>query len=116
MKKRITFKQLLFEQQILGILLFSLLVVFLWVVSSIYFSYSASTLTQDDQIDVLPLDPTINDRPLRELNGRKWWTQEELADFPLSITVDDGSGKSVSSFATPVPTKAASSSATPSAQ
>ncbi len=60
MKKRMTFKQLLFEQQILGILLFSLLVVFLWVISSIYFSYSASTLTQDDQLDVLPLDPTIN--------------------------------------------------------
>lgn len=96
MKKRITFKQLLFEQQVLGILLFTLLVVFLWVISSIYFSYTASTLTQDDQADVLPLEPTIDDQPLRELNSRKWWTQEELENFPLSTITEDGSGRSTS--------------------
>jgi len=78
MKKRLSFKQLLFEQQVLGILLFTILVVFLWVVSSIYFSYSASTLSVDDTTTVKPLNPDIPEAPLQELNSRKWWTDDEL--------------------------------------
>jgi sensor histidine kinase regulating citrate/malate metabolism len=81
MKKRLTFKQLLFEQQILGILLFTILVVFLWVVSSIYFSYAQTTLTTEDTTTVIPLTPEINEKPLLELANRKWWTPEELTQI-----------------------------------
>ena len=111
MKKRITFKQILFEQQVLGILLFTLLVVFLWVISSIYFSYSASTLTAEDEADVLPLDPTIDTKPLEQLNGRKWWTPDQLQNFPVSITIKDSNGKAVSSVSSPQPKSIASTSA-----
>lgn len=105
MKKRLTFKQLLFEQQILGILLFTILVVFLWVISSIYFSYSASTLTQDDTTTVEPLNPVIPDQPLQDLNARKWFTDNELSQFPVSVVLSD---KTVSTIA---PSSAATSSA-----
>jgi hypothetical protein len=121
MKKRLTFKQLLFEQQILGILLFTLLVVFLWVVSSIYFSYSSSTLTAADEADVLPLDPNIDVKPLETLNARKWWTPEELKNFPVSILIKDESGKMVGSTiqtngSTPKPASTSAKVATSSAQ
>lgn len=79
MKKRLTFQQLLFEQQILGILLFTILVVFIWVVSSIYFSYAQTTLSTEDTTTVIPLTPEINEKPLLELSGRKWWNPEELS-------------------------------------
>ncbi len=100
MKKRLTFHQLLFEQQILGILLFTILVVFLWVISSIYFSYSESTLSKDDTITVVPLTPTIPDKPLQDLNARKWWTDEELNQFTVSVVLDDKSTGSISGPAT----------------
>lgn len=123
MKKRLTFKQLLFEQQILGILLFTLLVVFLWVISSIYFSYSSTTLTAADEADVLPLDPTIDTKPLETLNARKWWTPQELQNFPVSITIKDETGKVTSTTLaptqispTPVPATQSASTATSSAQ
>ncbi len=113
MKKKLTFHQLLFEQQILGILLFTLLVVFLWVISSIYFSYSASTLTQDDNTTVRALNPAIPDKPLQDLNSRKWWSDEELNQFNVSVTLDNKSTgtirppASASAQPTPVSTRSA---------
>lgn len=92
MKKRLTFKQLLFEQQVLGILLFSVLVVFLWVTSSIYFSYSTSTLSAEDELIVTPLNPVIDDKPLRTLQNRRWWSNTELENFSVSATVKGADG------------------------
>ena len=114
MKKRLTFKQLLFEQQILGILLFSVLVVFLWVISTIYFSYTASTLSNEDVFVVTPLNPIIDDKPLRALGQRRWWTDAELQGFTVSAVVRDSSGN-VKTTGTVTPTAApiASASASP---
>lgn len=113
MKKRLTFKQLLFEQQILGILLFTIVVVFLWVISSIYFSYSASTLTQDDTTTVIPLNPVIPEQPLLALSTRKWWTDEELNQFSVSVQLSDNTVKSVAAPATQSATSTATASASP---
>lgn len=114
MKKRLTFKQLLFEQQVLGILLFSVLVVFLWVVSTIYFSYSATTLSEEDVFVVTPLNPTIDDKPLRVLQERRWWTETELQNFTVSSVVRDGEGNiKTSTTISPTVSPTASTSATP---
>lgn len=116
MKKRLTFQQLLFEQQILGILLFTILVIFLWVISSIYFSYSASTLTVEDTQTVVPLTPTIPDKPLNELNARTWWSEDELNQFSVSVILNDKSIKTISSTASTSavrPSTSATRSATP---
>lgn len=99
MKKRLTFHQLLFEQQILGILLFTILVIFLWVISSIYFSYSASTLSEDDTQTVIPLTPAIPEKPLRDLNARTWWSDEELNQFSVSVVLSDKTTKTISNTA-----------------
>ncbi|MEP7166895.1 MAG: hypothetical protein ABI758_02875 [Candidatus Woesebacteria bacterium] len=109
MKKRLTFKQLLFEQQILGILLFSVLVVFLWVVSTIYFSYTKSTLTSEDETVVIPLSPIIDDRPLQVLSSRRWWSDSDLQSFAVSVVIRDSNGKTTTSQ---TQTGAASPSAT----
>lgn len=113
MSKRITLRSLLFEQQVLGILLFSFMVIIVWVAASIYFSYSASTLTQEETTSVEALDPIIPVNGLRAIQSRKWWTPEELQSFPLSVIIDDAqSGTSVISQ-TNAPSQGATRSASP---
>jgi hypothetical protein len=117
MKKRLTFKQLLFEQQVLGILLFSVLVVFLWVISSIYFSYSTSTLSAEDELIVTPLNPLIDDKPLRALQNRRWWTDSELENFSVSATVKGADGVvRNTNIAAPVSTRSATASSSAQTQ
>lgn len=86
-QKRTTLKRLLFEQHLLTLLLFTFCVIIVWVLAAIYFTFSKSTLTTEEQLYIEPLNPTLNMKSIDALNRRKWWTKEELANFELSREV-----------------------------
>ncbi len=88
-RKKQTIQSLLFEQQMLGILVFTVLVLFVWIAGSIYFTYNKSTISQDEALVVTPLDPKIDTVPLEDISMRKWWKGEELQNFQLSIALDE---------------------------
>ncbi len=85
MKKSPSLKQLLFEQQVFGVLLFTLLAVSVWVLSSIYFSYTEYSIPDQEEAQVIPIDPGIDEKPLLQLQQRKWWTAEELQQFTPTV-------------------------------
>lgn len=87
MKKSPSLHQLLFEQQVFGVLLFSFVVITVWVISAVYFSYSKDPIPSQEQIHIESIDPTIDERVLLPLLQRRWWTPEELQDFPVSIVI-----------------------------
>lgn len=121
MKKKTSLQSLLFEQQLLGILVFTLLVLFVWIGASVYFTYNTSTLTSDETIIVTPLNPIINTKPLDAIRSRKWWTSKELQSFPINTKVESNESDQQSSsilpsppLVTTPPTASPSSTAVPS--
>lgn len=108
MAKKMTFRQILFEQHALTILLVTFAATVVWIFSSIYFSYSTTTLSTEAQQDILPLDPKIDTTTLSTLNQRRWWTEEELNSFVPQVEIATAS-------ATPTPTPEATIEPTTSA-
>lgn len=73
----------------MAVLVFSILVVFIWIGGSIYLTYSSSALPDSETaITVVALEPKIDTVPLEILEQRKWWTDQELQTFPLSIELE----------------------------
>ncbi|HSW89863.1 MAG TPA: hypothetical protein VLH19_03235 [Patescibacteria group bacterium] len=100
-QQKTTFRSLVFQRNVLTVLLFSLFVIFMWIISSIYFSYKAPTLSTQEQQDIIPLNPKIDTKAIDNLEQRKWWTPQELEQFsPTS----DNSGASPTPSALPLPT------------
>lgn len=95
MKRKLTIRSLLFEQQMLGVLLFSLLILFLWIGASIYFQYNQSTIATDETYPIEPISANIDTTSLLQISNRRWWTDEELSSFPLSVELESETGTSV---------------------
>lgn len=89
MKKKKTLQSLLFEQQVLAILVFTVLVLFIWIGASIYFAYTKSSLEPDETYPVQALNPRIDIAPLEQIAQRKWWKPEDLGSFELSVKLDE---------------------------
>ncbi len=92
MKRKLTIRSLLFEQQMLGVLLFSLLILFLWVGASIYFQYNQSSISTDETYPIEPISADIDTTSLLQISNRRWWTDEELSAFTLSIELETEKG------------------------
>lgn len=92
MKKSMTLRSLVFSQQVLLLLLFSLVVVIIWVAASISFSYTKSTLSQNDVTSVTPLNPHLDTELFTKLQARKSWTNAQLESFTpiVEIRTSDG--------------------------
>lgn len=103
MKRKLTLKSLLFEQQMLGVLLFSLLILFLWIGASIYFQYNQSTIATDESYPIEPISASLDTTSLLQVSNRRWWTDEELSAFPLSVELESEKGASTPRTITPTP-------------
>lgn len=118
MIKKQSFRQLLVQQQILTILLFTFVVIMIWVISSIYFSYSKTTLTTTDKALIAPLNPRLDSTLFEKLAARKAWNDQELSSFEPRIElptleIAETAGTSSIPAVTPAPVPDASASATP---
>ncbi|MBP9700053.1 hypothetical protein KBD71_02105 [Candidatus Woesebacteria bacterium] len=116
MKRKVTIRSLLFEQQMLGVLLFSLLILFLWIGASIYFQYNQSTISTDETYPVEPISANLDTSSLLQVSNRRWWTDEELSSFPLSVELESEKGtttpRTLSPTPSPQPTVATNSAQT----
>lgn len=119
MKKKKTLQSLLFEQQVLAILVFTIMVLFIWIGASIYFAYTKSSLEVDETYPTQPLNPRIDVSALEQIQQRKWWKPEELTNFSPSVKIDEKAAPLPTAapriVATPISTSSATVSPTPTA-
>jgi hypothetical protein len=111
MKKQ-TLSSLVFQQNVLFVLLCTFVVVIIWVGGTIYFSYSKSTITTTDAGLIAPLNPRIDGTLFQQIGTRKTWSSTELEQFPISIKTTEGTKTTLS----PTPRQSESPTASSSAK
>jgi hypothetical protein len=108
MSKKKSFSALLMQQNILSVLLLTVVVIVAWVGFSIYFSYSKTTLTPTDTQLIAPLNPRLDATLFDKIAVRRTWTSEELDNFSPSIQLPQvvvvPGAESSDTTETPVPT------------
>lgn len=87
MKKKNTLASLLFQQNVLTLLLLTMVVIALWVGFSIYFSYSKTTIAPTDATLIAPLTPRLDSALFDQLSQRKTWSTQELDSFQTNVIV-----------------------------
>lgn len=87
MAKKTTFSNLILQQNIMTLLLITLVVIAVWVGFSIYFSYSRTTITTTDAALIAPLTPKLDSALFEKLKSRKSWSDAELSSFQPTIEV-----------------------------
>lgn len=101
MKKPTNLTGLMLQQNVLMVLLLTLVVIMLWVGFTIYFSYSKTTITPTDAQLIAPLSPKLDSKLFDTLKTRKSWSDDELNSFQTSIVVTTVPGSESSPLPTP---------------
>lgn len=83
--------------------IFTTFVVLVWISLTVYHSFTASTITRDVDIQILPLSPTFNTSVIESLQAR------EPLPVNLSITISTSSA-----ITAPIPSAAPSVAPAPS--
>lgn len=109
MAKKLTLSSLILQQNVLSILLLTLVVIMFWVGISIYFSYSRTTVTPTDAALIAPLTPRLDSNLFERLKSRKSWSQAELSSFSptVALTVTETPAPTVNPESTPEATSRA---------
>lgn len=90
------------REDLLRVLIFSLVTVFIWIGLSIFLSQRDSKVPLDVQKHVLPLNPNIDRTIFPELSSRKKYTPEELTSFDIyQLHTSEEGSYSVSSIFQP---------------
>lgn len=92
-----------------------------WAVVSVFNSQQQSVISPELQEKALPLNPTISEAVLEQLEQERTYSEEELAEFTIYrlLKRDDGSGQlllplgSDVALSSPAPRASASASPTP---
>lgn len=86
------------QRKISIIMIFTLIVVLVWVGFSLFRAFSRETLPEIYQQQLVPFDPTFDQQTFTNLKGRKTISQEELDKVP-EITGFEGKEKPASGAA-----------------
>lgn len=81
-------KTLHYKQQLLAILIFSLVCVGLWVIVSVARSQQTTKIDPELQRLARPLNPNINESVLQQLEQKRQFTENELRTFPIYRIVE----------------------------
>lgn len=112
MAKKRTLTSLIVQQNVLAVLLLTLMVIMVWVGFTIYFSYSKTTVTTTDAALIAPLTPRLDSELFDQLAARKSWSEAELSNFQPVVVITTPTGTTtVATIEEPTPI--ATSSATP---
>lgn len=105
------------RRALLALIVVTLACLIIWIGVSMYFSLRKTSLPINVQKQLTPLTPVIDNKTLKELEVRKQYTPEELANFPVvkEITIDEG-GVGSQKKSAPSPTPSSQKSSTSSAQ
>ncbi len=82
------------KQQLLGVLVFSLVTVVVWVSISMITSQTKNTISPVLLKLAKPLTPTLATETIELLEEKRSFTAEELSDFPIYHTVTQLKGRS----------------------
>lgn len=93
------------RQRLLQIGIFSLVTVIVWVGFSLIRSQQKTSISPELRKLAEPLTPSINEEVITELEGKRFYTAQELSAFPIyKIQVSvDGRSESVVTIDTPEP-------------
>lgn len=80
------------KQIFVRLLVFSLVTVMVWVFFSLFRSQQSSAIDPELQRLAIPLVPVIDTATLTELEQRRSFTPEELAQFPIYTVFRDETG------------------------
>jgi hypothetical protein len=75
------------KQHILGVLLFSLVTIVVWVSISLITSQRKTSISPELQKLAKPLTPTLNLEVVEQIEAKKKYSESELASFPIYRTL-----------------------------
>ncbi len=80
------------RQRVLQILVFSLITIFFWVFLSLLMSQKKTKISAELKTMAVPLTPTIDEETITSLESKRFFSEDELAEFPIYkiITSEDG--------------------------
>lgn len=123
------FKSIRHKQQILGILVFTLVAIVMWVGISLVTSQQSTSISARQQQMALPLNPSINIDVLSSIEQQRAYDPSQLTSFPIYTLLTDEEAAALSAprpatssstllesltFLEPSPTPEATESATAS--
>lgn len=88
-------KSLQGNQKILGVFIFSLITVVIWISLSLVTSQTKTAISPESQALAKPLNPSINTDVLNSIEGKRIYETSELEDFPIYILLREGGTASV---------------------
>jgi hypothetical protein len=77
------------SQQVLIILIFSLVTIVVWIGLSLLNSQSKTAISAESQSLATPLNPSINIQVLEELESKRAYSDSELSSFPIYLLILD---------------------------
>jgi hypothetical protein len=80
--------QLKQRQQLLAILVFSLVSIMVWIGVGLITSQHSSAISPDLRQKAEPLTPNINTQIIQRIEAEEYMLEEELQDFPVFRVVD----------------------------
>lgn len=75
------------SQQVLIILIFSLVTIVIWIGLSIFSSQKKTAISAESQSLATPLNPSLNLQVLDQIEQKRVYTPNELADFPIYLLI-----------------------------
>jgi hypothetical protein len=87
------FSSLQHKQTLLKIMIFTLVTVIIWVGLTLFRTQRETGITPKQQLLAEPLNPNINMSVLERLEQKRYYTPEELADFPIYSLVVTKAGE-----------------------
>lgn len=104
--------QLKQQQRLLQLFVFSLVTIMIWIGLSLFRSQNQTQIDAELRRFALPLTPTINTDVINELQAKTYFSEAELADFPIYkfLTVEGSNTEQVVTIDTEPETEAAEAS------
>lgn len=89
------FKSLQDNQKLLGLLLFSLITVVIWISISLITSQKKTVISEESKALAKPLNPSINVEVLDLIDQKRLYTTMELESFPIYVLFDEQGNPSI---------------------
>ncbi len=84
-----TLEKIKHQQQLLAILVFTLVAAMIWIGASLFTSQQKTSISKDLLELAKPLTPSINQAVMQRLQQKKVFLDSQLQDFPIYIIKKD---------------------------
>lgn len=88
-------KSLQNNQKLLGLLIFSLITVVIWIGISLITSQTSTAISSEELALAAPMDPSINTTVLDQIALKRTYPSPDLANFPIFIVLNESTSTSI---------------------